>query len=87
MRNLTTRGTAYVVIARDKNGKQVWHSLGPIKDWQGRKRDLQDRVHEIVKSIREGWDRSGPETFSRVMEAFFLHYVEPKGLRTAKDMR
>jgi integrase len=87
MRNLTKRGKSYVVVVRDRNGKQVWHSLGPIKDWTGRKRELAAKVADVARAIREGKDRTGPETFERIMESFFKHYVGPQGLRTGKTMR
>ena len=47
MKNLTTRGDAHVVIARDRNGKQIWRTLGPVKEWSGRKKDLEAEVIRI----------------------------------------
>jgi hypothetical protein len=68
----------------DRNGKQVWHSLGPVKDWQGRKKELTSTVEEVRKAIREGRDRTGPETFERVTNKFFSTYVGEKKLLHGK---
>src|SRR5215471_14885414 len=87
MRNLSIRGKCYVVIARDPNGKQVWHSLGPVADWQGRKRELQSLVMDTARAIRKGTSRNGPETFAKVFADFMTRYVEPQKLRTTKDIR
>jgi integrase len=88
--NLVTRGDAYCVVVRDRNGRQRWKTLGPIRQWQGKekKRELAAEVLRVAKNLREGREASrGPETFERVTESFFTHYVEPNNLRTAKDIR
>ena len=87
MKNLTTRGDAHVVIARDRNGKQIWRTLGPVKEWSGRKKDLEAEVIRIRQAIREGRPTSGPETFAKVVDDFFRLHVEQKQLRTARAMR
>jgi len=87
MRNLSIRGKSYVVIARDPNGKQVWHSVGAVADWQGRKKELQVLVIDTARAIRKGKSLDGPETFDRVFEDFMARYVAEKKLRTSSDNR
>ena len=87
MRNLSIRGKSYVVIARDLNGKQVWHSLGAVADWQGRKKELQILVMDTARAIKAGKSTDGPETFQRVFDNFMAIYVEEKKLRTACEIR
>ena len=76
-----------MVIARDRNGKQVWRTLGPVKEWSGRKKDLEAEVIRIRQAIRAGKPTSGPETFAKVVDDFFRLHVEQKQLRTARLMR
>jgi integrase len=87
MRNVSIRGKSYVVIARDPNGKQVWHSLGAVADWQGRKKELAVLVMDTARTIKAGKSPDGPETFDRVFADFMVRYVAEKKLRTADDIR
>jgi integrase len=88
MRNLIQRGSSYIVVATDPNGKRVWKSIGAIADWKKLKpRDLVKKVHETVEAVKRGKSLDGPETFERVTSDFMSRYVEEKGLRTAKAIR
>jgi integrase len=88
MRNLMVRGSSYVVVATDPNGKRVWKAIGPVADWKKlRPRELVEKVHGTVAAIKAGRSLDGPETFERVFADFMARYVDQKGLRTAKDIR
>ena len=88
MRNLYKRGSDYVVVVTDPNGKRVWKALGAVAEWKKRKpRELEDKVRELRNAIKAGKSADGPETFERVFDDFMARYVEEKKLRTAKDIR
>jgi integrase len=88
MRNLIKRGTSYVVVSTDPNGKRVWKAIGSVADWRKLKpSELVRKVRETVDAIKTGKSLDGPETFERVFADFMTRYVEEKQLRTAKDIR
>ena len=73
MRNLIQRGTSYIVVATDPNGKRVWKTIGAVELWSGRKADLRRKVYETTEAIKTGkslWSfqcgsghHSGPVTY------------------------
>jgi len=87
MRNLIQRGTSYIVVATDPNGKRVWKTIGAVDLWSGRKADLRRKVYETTEAIKTGKSLDGPETFAKVTEDFMTRYVAEKGLLTAKAIR
>jgi integrase len=96
MRNLIKRGTSYVVVSTDPNGKRVWKAIGSVSDWKKLKpSELVKKVRETVDAIKTGKSLDGPETFERVFENFMTRHVEKRDkkketeppLRTAKDIR
>jgi integrase len=88
MRNLIKRGSSYVVVSTDPNGKRVWKAIGSVGDWKKLKpSELVRKVRDTVEAIKAGKSLDGPETFDRVFADFMVHHVEEKKLRTAKDIR
>src|SRR5262245_62111886 len=79
-----TGAKSFVAVARDPNGKQIWHTIGST--------DLHklDEARELarlaMKAIKGGKDRSGPETFERVAEEWLKRHVHAKGLITGPDI-
>ena len=76
---------SFLVIARDPNGKQVWHTIG--NSAQFTIEEARQKAREAVAAIKSGEDRAGPQSFSAVAESWFKRHVERKGLRSAVETR
>src|SRR5262249_8343323 len=75
----------YVAVARAPSGKQVWHTIGASTLYSVA--EAREKARDAIKAIREGRDRSGPETFEAVAEAWYKRHVEAKGLIAARNFR
>jgi integrase len=75
----------FVAVARSSSGKQVWHTIGPSTLYGVK--EAREKAREAIKAIREGRDRSGPESFEAVAEAWFKRHVQAKGLISAHTFR
>jgi integrase len=75
---------SFWVIARDLNGKQIWQRIGDTAIGIDTARE---KAAEVIRAIKTGADRGGPQTFARVAEEWFKRYVEAKGLRSATEKR
>jgi integrase len=76
---------SYVVVIRDPNGKQVWHTLGPTA-WFSVD-EARAKARDIIKALKSGKNPAGPETFEAVAETWFKRHVEAKGLVSAGNLR
>jgi integrase len=76
---------SFVAVARDPQGKQVWHTIGSTDLFK--LDEARELAREAIKAIRVGGDRSGPQSFASVAEQWFKRHVEAKGLRSAKTLR
>ena len=65
---------SYVVVIRDPNGRQVWHTLGPVA-WFPIE-EARGLARAAILAIKGGKDPAGPETFEAVAEAWFKRHVE-----------
>lgn len=75
----------FVAVARAPSGKQVWHTVGPSSLYSIN--EARDKAREAIKAIKDGKDRSWPEAFETVAEAWFKRHVEAKGLISANVLR
>ena len=73
----------FCVVARDPNGKQVWHTLGDGSVYNVA--EARAAAREAIKAIKTGTSRSGVETFASVAEQWVKRHVEAKGLISAVE--
>ena len=80
-----TGAKIFVAVARDPNGKQVWHTIGAATLYTVA--EARVKAREAIKAIKSGGNRDGVETFEAVAEQWFKRHVEAKGLISAPDLR
>ena len=80
-----TGAKTFVAVARAPSGKQVWHTVGASTLYSIN--EAREKVREAIKAIKDGEDRSGPEAFETVAEAWFKRHVEAKELISAHILR
>jgi integrase len=80
-----TGAKTFVAIARDPNGKQVWHTIGAATLYTVA--EARVKARDAIKAIKSGGNRDGVETFEAVAEQWFKRHVEAKGLISAPDLR
>src|SRR5262245_2636768 len=72
---VTPKGAkSFVAVARDPQGKQVWHTIGSCSLF--RLEEAQELARVAIKAIRAGGDRSGPQTFAAVAEQWIKRHVD-----------
>jgi integrase len=76
---------SYVAIAADPRGRQVWHTVGLVGLLS--LDEAREQARNIIKSIKAGADRAGPQSFASVAEQWLERHVDAKGLRTAALIR
>jgi integrase len=81
----TTGAKSYVVVVRDRDGKQIWQTIGSTELF-GRD-EARDLARNIIKAIKSGKDHSRPESFPAVVEDFMKRHVQKKGLRSESEIR
>ena len=57
----TGRRPVFCVVARDPNGKQVWHTIGGTDLYSVA--EARDAARDAIRAIKTGGNRSGVETF------------------------
>jgi integrase len=78
-----TGSKSFVAVARDPNGKQVWHTIGST---DLHKLDTaREHARTAMLAIKGGRDRSGPESFEKVAEDWLKRHVAAKGLLTGAE--
>src|SRR5262245_34447290 len=75
----------FVAVARAPSGKQIWHTIGATALYSVK--DAREKAREAIKAIKEGRDRSGPETFETVANNWYARHVEGNGIISAPDIR
>jgi integrase len=80
VRVLPSGAKSYLVVTRAPGGKQVWHTVGStaLIDIE----DAREKAREVIKAIKSGASRAGPQSFESVARDFIKRHVEPKGLRS-----
>jgi integrase len=81
----TTGATSYAVVARDPDGKQIWHTIGSTT--LHTIAEARELAREAIKAIKTGAPRGGPETFGIVTEQWLARHVRSKGLRSEGHIR
>jgi integrase len=78
---------SFATVARDPNGKQVWTNIGAA-DVLGIDA-AREQAREAIKRVRAGLPavESAADTFAEVSDGWLKRHVEPKGLRTAPEIR
>jgi integrase len=75
---------AFVVVARDPRGKQIWHTIGTPNIFT--LDAARDAARASMKAIKEGVDHTPPESFEAVAAEWTTRHVEKKGLRSRKEI-
>jgi integrase len=75
----------FVAVARGPNGKQVWTTIGSVELFGID--EARDKAREVIKRIKGGQDRAGPQSFEAVSADWLHRHVDAKGLRIAADIR
>src|SRR5262245_923940 len=78
-----TGAKSFVAVARDPNGKQIWHTIGSTD--LHKLEEAREQARIAMLAIRGGRNHSGPETFERVAEEWFKRHVAAKGLLTGRE--
>src|SRR4029453_15958264 len=54
----------FVAVARDPNGKQVWHTIGSTAEYT--LDEARTLAPQATRAIKAGADRAGPQSFQAV---------------------
>ena len=79
------RRPVFCVVARDPNGKQVWHKIGDTDLYSVA--EARAAARDAIKAIKTGGNRSGVETFEDVAGQWVKRHVDAKGLISATDIK
>ena len=78
-------GPIYFLKARDRDGRQIKHRLGPVADWP--RKQAQDALRDFLTDLGRVPDRGDPAvTFEYAAEAW-LRYVEHDRHRSPSTVR
>lgn len=83
---VTPSGTkSFVAVARDPRGKQVWTTIGNtaligIEE-------AREEAREVIKRVKAGQDRAGPQSFESVANEWLHRHVDAKGLRSLYEYK
>jgi integrase len=80
-----TGSKSYVAVARDPRGKQVWTTIANaaligIEE-------AREEAREVIKRVKAGQDRAGPQTFESVANEWLHRHVDAKGLRSVYEYK
>jgi integrase len=76
---------SFVAVARDPRGKQVWSTIGSAAHITIE--EARDQAREVMKRVKAGQDRAGPQSFESVANEWLARHVDAKGLRDAYETR
>jgi integrase len=74
---------AYVAVARDPRGKQIWHTIGSPNVFT--LEDARAAARSAMVAIKQGEDHAPPESFEAVAQQWLKRHVEAKGLRSRNE--
>jgi integrase len=80
-----SRNKSYLAVARDPNGKQRWVTVGNADHLSIE--DARKRAREIIVSIKDGKDHTGPQTFESVAKEWLKRHCEAKELISTTKTR
>ena len=75
----------FCVVARDPNGKQVWHTIGGTDLYNVA--EAREAAREAIKAIKTGGNRDGVKTFETVANEWIKRHVEKNGLISASNIK
>jgi integrase len=75
---------AFVVVARDPRGKQIWHTIGSPNVFT--LDDARNAARTSMRAIKEGVDHTPPESFEAVAAEWMKRHVDAKGLRSKHEI-
>ena len=80
-----TGSKSYVAVAHDPRGKQVWTTIANaaligIEE-------AREEAREVIKRVKAGQDRAGPQTFKSVANEWLHRHVDAKGLRSVYEYK
>jgi len=80
-----TGNKSFLAVARDPSGKQKWITIGNADhlDIEAARK----RAREILVSIKDGKDHTGPQSFETVSKEWLKRHCEARGLITTGELR
>ena len=75
----------FCAVARDPNGKQVWHTIGDTSTHSVAQ--AREEARETIRAIKTGGNRDGVETFETVANEWIKRHAEAKGLISTRRIR
>jgi len=80
-----TGSKSFVAVARDPRGKQVWTTIANaaligIEE-------AREEAREVIKRVKAGQDRAGPQSFESVANEWLHRHVNAKGLRSVYEYK
>src|SRR5262245_52220126 len=75
----------FVAVARDTRGKQVWTTIGSAALITIE--EAREKAREVIKRVRDGKDKAGPQSFEAVSGEWLGRHVDAKGLRDEYEIR
>lgn len=75
----------FCVVARDPNGKQVWHTIGGTDLYDVAA--ARDAARETIRAIKTGGNRDGVQTFETVASEWVKRHVDKNELISAPDIK
>jgi integrase len=76
---------SFVAVARDLRGKQIWTTIGNAALMKVE--EARERAREVIKRVKAGQDRAGPQSFESIANDWLKRHVDAKGLRDAYETR
>jgi integrase len=73
----------FVAVARDPNGKQVWHTIGNTAEYT--LDEARTLAPQATRAIKAGADRAGPQSFQAVAADWVKRRLEARGVITLKN--
>ena len=80
-----TGNKSFVAVTRDPRGKQIWTTIGSATLLTVE--DARQEAKEVIKRIKAGKDKAGPQSFEAVANDWLRRHVDAKGLRDAYEIR
>ena len=80
-----TGNKSFVAVTRDPRGKQIWTTIGSVT--LSTIEEARQEAKEVIKRIKAGKDKAGPQSFEAVAKDWLHRHVDAKGLRDAYEIR
>jgi integrase len=80
-----TGNKSFLAVVRDPSGKQKWITIGNVDHLDVEA--ARKRAREIIVSIKDGRDHTGPQSFETVSKEWLKRHCEARGLITTGELR